>query len=52
MNIRKKDISTHRNYAGHWVLTTVHNGYFEKWVSDSSLKWARVEFINYLKAKK
>ncbi|MDP2262664.1 MAG: hypothetical protein Q8K24_05845 [Hydrogenophaga sp.] len=50
MNIRKKDITVNRNYAGYWVLSTVHNGYYQKHVSDTeSLKWARVEFIEKLK---
>lgn len=50
MNIRKKDISAHRNYAGAWVLSTTHNGYFKSAVFyDMTLKWARVEFIESLK---
>lgn len=52
MNIRKKDIAANRNHAGYWVLTTMHNGYFRKHVSDSSLKWDRVEFIKILKGEK
>lgn len=50
MNIRKKDISTNRNYAGAWVLSAVVDGYFKSAVYyDLSLKWARVDFINSLK---
>lgn len=53
MNIRKKDISVFSNHSGAWVLSTIHNGYYESRVySNISLKWARVEFINELKAKK
>ena len=53
MNIRKKDIAVNRNYAGAWVLSTVHNGYFVSRVYyDESSKWARVAFIDFLKAQK
>jgi hypothetical protein len=51
-NIRKKDISVTRNYRGMWVLSTIHNGYFEKYVSDDTLKNARIEFIMKLRVKK
>jgi len=50
-NIRKQDISVNRNQAGYWVLSTIHDGYFEKYVSDGSLKAARTEFILRLRAK-
>ena len=51
MNIAKRDISAYKNHAGHWVLTTIHNGYFRQYVTDTaSLKLAKVEFIELLKA--
>lgn len=53
MNIRKKDISVHRNHIGAFVLSTMYEGYYvcQVYYTDT-LKEARIGFIEHLRGIK
>ena len=53
MNIRKKDITVHRNHTGAFVLSTMYEGYYvcQVYYTDT-LKEARIGFIEHLRGIK